>query len=96
MNIHLTQAAEQDIRSIAEIGIEMFGVEQAQAYHNSLFNTFGLLADNPRMRRERTELTPPIRVHPFRSHVVLYQIEDEDILIVRVRHAHEDWNSDPM
>lgn len=96
MNICLTQAAEQDIRSLAEIGIEMFGVDQAQAYHNALFNTFDLLADNPRMGRERTELTPPIRVHPFRSHVVLYQIEDEDILIVRVRHAHEDWISDPL
>lgn len=94
MNIRLTQAAEQDIRSIAEIGIEMFGVTQAQAYHDALYNTFDLLARNPGMGRERTELTPPIRVHPFRSHIILYNIEDEDILIVRVRHAHEDWVSE--
>lgn len=69
----------------------MFGVAQAQAYHDALYNTFDLIARNPGMGRERTELNPPIRVHPFRSHIILYNIEDEDILIVRVRHAHEDW-----
>ena len=91
MKIRLTHAAEQDIRSIAEIGIEMFGVAQAQAYHTALYNTFDLLSDNPRMGRERTELTPPVRVHLFRSHIILYKTEDGEILIIRVRHAHEDW-----
>ncbi len=95
MNIRLTQSAEDDIRSIAETGIEMFGASQAQAYHNALYAVFDLLTGNPGMGRERTEFNPPVRVHPFRSHIILYQIEDQDILIIRVRHAHEDWITDP-
>lgn len=91
MGYHLTQDAERDIGTIAGIGIETFGMKQARAYHDALFNVFDLIADNPRMGRERLELTPAVRVHPFRSHIILYKIEDADVLIIRVRHAHEDW-----
>ncbi|NVO54198.1 type II toxin-antitoxin system RelE/ParE family toxin [Rhodobacteraceae bacterium B1Z28] len=48
------------------------------------------------MGRKRGELTPPIRVHPVRSHITLYQIEDQNILIVRVPHAHWDRVRDPV
>lgn len=96
MGYRLTREAERDVGSIAEMGIEMFGVEQARAYHDTLFHVFDLIADNPGMGRERTELTPPVRVHPFRSHIIVYNVEDADVLIIRVRHAHEDWISDPI
>ena len=96
MKVRLTQAAERDIISIAETGIEIFGLSTAQGYHNALFNTFDLLADNPHMSPERTELTPPLRVHPFRAHIILYKAEQTGVLIVRVRHAHEDWTSAPL
>ncbi|MGE6784305.1 type II toxin-antitoxin system RelE/ParE family toxin [Ensifer adhaerens] len=44
----------------------------------------------PRMARERTELSPPMRNHPFKAHLVAYRIErDGDILIVRVRRGYE-------
>lgn len=38
-----------------------------------------------------------MRIHPFKAHLVIYQVEsDGDIFIVRVRHGHEDWaNSTP-
>lgn len=93
MAYRLTRAAERDIGAIAETGIELFGTDQARAYHAALFGVFDLISDNPRMAHERTELTPPLRVHPFRSHIILYKIEDDNVLIVRVRHAHEDWHS---
>lgn len=95
MGYRLTRAAERDIGAIAEAGIETFGVSQARDYHNALFGVFELLSSNPRMGRERTELAPPVRVHPFRSHIILYRLEGDDVLIIRVRHAHEDWTSDP-
>lgn len=92
----LTRAAERDILSIAETGIEIFGLEQAQTYHAALFDIFDLIARNPRMGRERRELNPPTRVHPFRSHIILYRQDEAGVLIVRVRHAHEDWASEPV
>ena len=89
----LSKAAEQDIQRIAEIGIALFGEEQALRYHRELFDIFALIVANPRLARERSEITPPVRIHPHKAHLIIYVIEDDNtIVIVRVRHAHEDWN----
>ena len=92
MPFRLSLAAEEDVVGIAEAGIRLFGRAQARKYHDELFAVFDLIAANPRMARERHELTPPIRVHAFKAHLVLYVIEEEGgVLVVRVRHGHEDW-----
>jgi len=73
-------------------GVRLFGAVQARQYHDELFAIFDLIAASPRMARERLELSPPMRIHPFKAHLVVYRIEvDGDVFIVRVRHAHEDW-----
>lgn len=69
MGWRLTREAEADIIDIAEIGLRMFGEAQARSYHNALFDLIALIATNPRMARERPELTPAVRVQPFRSHL---------------------------
>lgn len=69
----------------------MFGLAQAERYHARLQRTFELLADNPEMARERPELSPPARIHPCGSHIVIYVVHDDGVLIVRVRHGREDW-----
>jgi toxin ParE1/3/4 len=92
MPFRLSLAAEEDILGIAEESVRLFGRAQARKYHDELFAVFDLIAANPRMARERHELTPPIRVHAFKAHLVLYVIEEDGgILVVRVRHGHEDW-----
>jgi len=95
MGFRLSQAADEDVIGIFHSGLIQFGLTQADQYHDALFDVFDLIAKNPRMGRERTELTRLVRVHPFRSHIILYQIDGADVLIIRVRHAHEDWISDP-
>ncbi len=95
MGFRLSLAAEDDIIGIAEEGVRLFGPVQARRYHEELFAIFDLIATNPRMNRERHELSPPTRIYPFKAHLVVYQIEDEGvILIVRVRHGYEDWSSE--
>ena len=96
MNYRLTRAAENDIIRIYVDGARLFGEAQAERYHQELESVFELLAANPRMARERHEIAPPVRVHPFKAHLVVYVIEDSGgILIVRVRHGHEDWADTP-
>jgi toxin ParE1/3/4 len=92
MGFRLSREAENDIIGIAEAGLRLFGQKQARHYHDALFDVFGLIAANPRMARLRHEISPPVRVHPFKAHLILY-LEEEggDVLIVRVRHGHEDW-----
>ena len=74
MELKLSVQAEEDIIAIAEHGIAMFGPIQAKRYHSDLFNTLDLIAKNPQMAREREEISPPVRIHPFKAHLVIYQI----------------------
>ncbi|CAN7621866.1 type II toxin-antitoxin system RelE/ParE family toxin [Pararhizobium sp. LjRoot238] len=95
MGFRLSLQAEEDIIGIAEDGVRLFGPAQARKYHDELFAVFDLIAANPRMARERRELSPPMHIHPFKAHLVVYRIDDDgDIFIVRVRHGHEDWTGD--
>lgn len=94
MAYSLSAEAEEDIITIFLSGTEQFGLVQAEHYHSELEKIFDLLSTNPQMARIREELTPSIRVHPFGSHIILYTISKKnDIFIIRVRHAHEDWLS---
>ncbi|WP_417496630.1 type II toxin-antitoxin system RelE/ParE family toxin [Maricaulis sp.] len=49
-----------------------------------------------RAARERVEIAPPVRCHPHGSHLIIYVIDaDDDVLVLRIRHAHENWAGDP-
>ncbi|MDF2370682.1 MAG: type II toxin-antitoxin system RelE/ParE family toxin [Rhizobiaceae bacterium] len=96
MGFRLTHEAERDIIGLAEAGLRLFGQAQARQYHEELFDRFELIAANPRMARERHDVSPPVRIHPFKAHLIVYVVENGDnILVVRVRHGHEDWAGDP-
>lgn len=92
IGFRLSVEAENDILDIARNGALLFGNAQARKYHNALFSVFQLLSQYPQMARLRYEISPPVRIHPFRAHLVIYREElDGGILIIRVRHGHEDW-----
>jgi len=94
MSFKLSVEAEEDIIAIAEQGARMFGADQAKRYHDEVFVLFNLIAANPRIARERNEIEPPVGIHPFKAHPIVYRLEgDENILVVRIRHGHEDWAS---
>ncbi|MBD8891046.1 type II toxin-antitoxin system RelE/ParE family toxin [Roseibium litorale] len=96
MTYKLSRKAAEDIANIYIEGVAAFGLAQAEKYHAEMETTFELLADNPQIARHRHEIDPPVRIHPFRSHIVIYLIDEEgDVLIVRVRHGREDWQESP-
>lgn len=95
MRFSISVQAEEDIVSIAEEGIRNFGALVAKRYNDELFALLDLIATNPRMARERHEISPPVRIHPFKAHLVVYRIiEDGNIFVIRIRHGHEDWAGD--
>ncbi|MCF6302500.1 MAG: type II toxin-antitoxin system RelE/ParE family toxin [Devosiaceae bacterium] len=92
-----SEKADEDIITIYVDGVRDFGVTQAEKYHAELEQLFELIADTPKLARERHELKPPVRIHPYKSHIIIYIIDDRnDVLILRVRHGHEDWEFDPV
>jgi len=96
MPLRFTSKAKADLIEIYQTSVETFGMVQAEAYQDQLERAFHLLAANPRLARERTEIAPPVRIHPCGSHVIIYSIEAEGVvLIIRIRHGREDWVTDP-
>jgi toxin ParE1/3/4 len=95
MSYQLTTESTLDLENILVQGIQDYGIDAAIAYYERLFQVLDLLAQFPEISRERIELSPPVRIHPVGSHLIIYLISNErhDITIIRVCHAHEDWLS---
>ncbi|HJU15879.1 MAG TPA: type II toxin-antitoxin system RelE/ParE family toxin [Stellaceae bacterium] len=93
MAYRTTRQADQDIIDIYLRGCREFGQPQAERYHAGLAATLELIADNPRIARERTEFNPPVRLHPYQSHMIVYLLDDTGVLVVRVLYGRQDWES---
>lgn len=78
--------AEQDIADIWVDGADRWGVEQADRYFDAMVNLFDLLSEQPEIARLREEFSPPVRIHPYGSHVVVYETVKTGIAIIRVLH----------
>jgi toxin ParE1/3/4 len=97
MGYRLTTKAEEDVVNLFLDGAAKFGLNQAENYHHQLETCFDFLNDNPRAAPATHEFNQAIRVHPFKQHIILYQIQDDrDLLIIRVRHARENWQTAPL
>lgn len=85
----LRPAAEDDLSKIWLEGAASWGVEQAERYADGLFALFDLLVQFPELARERTEFSPPVRIHPSGAHLVIYRHAEAGIEIIRILHAHQ-------
>ena len=86
-----TPDADADLVGIYEYGALEFGTNQAEEYLERLHSVFLFLAANPRAARERVEIEPPVRLWSFQAHLIIYQIVDEDVLVLRVLGMRQDW-----
>jgi toxin ParE1/3/4 len=89
-------AARQDVIDIYLRSEEMFGEAQADRYLTDLYATFAFLGDNPSAARVRREFEPEVRIHPHKAHVIIYLVDQDGVLVVRIRHGREDWTSSPL
>ena len=42
---------------------------------------------------ERTEFDPPVRLHPHKAHLIVYRLEADHLLVIRVLHRRSDWTT---
>lgn len=61
MTYRTTRRADQDI-----IDIYVYGATNSASSRPSVVKTFETLSVNPLMARERAEIDPPVRLHPYR------------------------------
>ena len=84
--------ADADLDDIwCYIARESSSLEIADRFIDSLADRFYLLSRNPYLGRRRDEeLRPGLRSLPVRDYIVLYRIEDRDVLILRVLRGSRD------
>ena len=93
MGYVVSRKAERDILNIFLEGAGKYGIAQADKYHYGLFRVFDFLAANPRAVRLRAEFSPPVGIHAYGAHVVVFALKGENVRIVRVLHGRQDWAS---
>jgi len=96
MKWRLSGPAHRDAIQIYVQGAERFGFAQVEKYLADLHAIFDRLTVYPKSGRLRHEVSPPVRMMPFRAHLIFDEISDDEILILRVRNGHEDWWSEDL
>jgi toxin ParE1/3/4 len=91
MIYRLSLKAKKDLVNIYLYGKQMFGTVQAEKYNSGLIKSFDFIADNPHAVRERTEFTPPVRIHSFGSHIIIYHVKNDYVLILRILSGRQYW-----
>jgi len=89
----LSPASQNDLDKIWDYTAEMWSPDQADVYLRGLSDKLGDLCRHPEIARERIEINPPVRVHPYRSHLIIYRIEDDHLAIIRVVHGRQRWQA---
>jgi toxin ParE1/3/4 len=82
----LAPEAEADLDDIwYYIAKESNSIQIADRFIESIANRFFLLATNPHIGRSRDEdLRPGLRSFPVGQYVIIYRIEDNNVLVLRV------------
>jgi toxin ParE1/3/4 len=83
--------ARADLREIWLKTAERWSERQAEAYTRGIVAFFDLLAEEPGIARERRDIHPPVRIHPYKSHLIFFRATDDHVEVVRVLHGRSDW-----
>ena len=90
MNYKLSNEADNDLINLYLHGFKSFGEAQAEQYYFELEDCIKLLSETPLMCRERTEFIPAVRIHHHGSHLIIYLIQEDHLLVVRILHDSAD------
>ena len=86
MTFRKSLKADADLLDIYVYGAIEFGRDQAETYFASLETTMELLASSPLIGIEKRGFGRPLRIHPHGRHNIIYAVESDHILILRILH----------
>lgn len=94
MAYRVAPQAQADLEDIAfYVFVHSGSLEIADRLIDSIVERFDLLAAHPRVGRARDDLQTGIRGFPVGEYVLLYQIEGEDIVFLRVVRGSRDLDA---
>ncbi|MBD8891549.1 type II toxin-antitoxin system RelE/ParE family toxin [Roseibium litorale] len=89
----LTPKALSDLEDIWRYSANTWSPDQTDVYIDELSNRFEMIAAAPDMARERTEFTPPVRIHSHRRHLIVYTVEEEEVVVLRLLGGAQNWQA---
>jgi toxin ParE1/3/4 len=90
LSVKLSKLAKEDLIDIWLYGENNWGAQSADQYLDSLDVCLNSLINFPEKFALRQEFQPPVRLAPFKSHLVVYIHTEKHIHIVRVLHQSMD------
>ncbi|MGF6231219.1 toxin ParE1/3/4 [Inquilinus ginsengisoli] len=87
----LSPIALADLDDIWRYSAETWSVAQADRYLDELVRVFEMIAAMPTLAREHREFDPPVRIHVYRSHLVIYTHTGDHVAILRLLGGRQDW-----
>jgi toxin ParE1/3/4 len=89
----LAPEALRDLETVWAYGAETWSADQADRYLDELVQAFDRVAGSPTLFRERLEFTPPVRICPYRSHLIVYLGLEGQVTILRILGGRQDWQA---
>jgi toxin ParE1/3/4 len=88
---YLTRRAANDIDDIWRyIAAESQRTSVADRLVDAITQRFFILARNKQLGRARDDLRPGLRSFPAGAYIILYRVQNADVLIIRVVHSRRD------
>ncbi len=90
MQHRLSSQAVQDVARLYRKSILGFGKRHADTYLQQLESTFLRIAESPEAAPLRKEYRGEVRIRRFEAHHILYRVEPDHVLIIRVLRGRQD------
>ncbi len=87
----LTPRALNDLDDIWRFSAYTWSIDQADRYIDNLVSIFETIATMPALAHERKEFAPPVRIHALERHLIVYRIDADRVVVLRVLGAKQDW-----
>ena len=91
--LRLLPRARSDLADIWLYTARQWSMDQADSYIRGLNDALALLCVQPDLAPRYGKVTPPVRVHRFRSHAAIFTADDSLLEVVRVVHSRSNWQA---
>jgi toxin ParE1/3/4 len=88
--LDITARAFSDLADVFELGQEIWGREQSEAYFNNVLASLRRLETFPLMAPELPDRRDGVRRLNTGSHMALYRLEGDTVRILRILHQRMD------
>jgi toxin ParE1/3/4 len=86
LSVRYTRKALSDLDEITAYSTKQWSIRQAEDYLDSLLAACRLISQHPRVGRPFDAGNPSLRRLEHASHVIIYSIVEEQVLVKRIQH----------